>query len=131
MKRLAVALAWAWLGFGCSGLPVYESPEERTDGLPISQTEQPRSGELTWRSSRLEASADGLLFEFTLMNGSSRDYISTMLRLVLRGPGRSMATVRYPAGPISAGGSRRVRAHLPSPGFAVESAELELIWAQE
>lgn len=131
MRRLALALAGAWLGLACSGLPVYESPEERTDGLPISQTKQPRSGDLTWRSAKLENTADGVLFEFTLMNGSSRDYLSTMLRLVLRGPEPSITTVRYPAGPIRAGSSRRVRAHLPPPGFAVESADLELIWAQE
>ena len=54
-----------------------------------------------------------------------------MLRLVLRGPERTIATVRYPAGRLAAGASRRVRAYLAPPGFAVESADLELIYAQE
>jgi hypothetical protein len=61
------------------------------------------------------------------VNGTSRDYLSVMLRLVLRGPDRNIATVRYPAGPLAAGDSRRVRAHLAPPGFTVEGADLELI----
>ena len=115
----------------CGGLPVYELPEQRVAGRPLVQAPQRRTGDLTWRPSRLESSADGVLFEFTLVNGTSRDYYSVLLRLVLRGGDHAMATVRYPAGPLAAGSERRVRAHLPSPGFLVEGADVELIVAQE
>jgi len=129
VRRLA--LACACLALACGGLPLYEAPEERTGSLPLSRAEQPRSGDLTWRPGLLEQTPEGVLFEFTLVNGTARDYLSVMLRLVLRGPDRSIATVRYPAGPLAAGGSRRVRAHLAPPGFTVEGADLELIFAQE
>ena len=128
MRRLALACA---LALACGGLPLYETPEQRTGSLPLSRTEQPRSGELTWRPSLLEQTPEGVLFEFTLVNGTSRDYFSVMLRIVLRGPERSIATVRYPAGALAAGGHRRVRAQLAPPGFTVEGADLELIYAQE
>lgn len=128
MRRLALACA---LALACGGLPPYETPEQRSGSVPLSRTEQPRSGELTWRPGRLEQTPEGVLFEFTLVNGTSRDYFSTMLRIVLRGPERQIATVRYPAGPLAAGGSRRVRAQLAPPGFAVEGADLELVFAQE
>lgn len=131
MKRVALALGCAWLALACGSLPLYETPEERVGGLPLAQVPQPRTGELTWRSELFETTPDGLLFEFTLVNGTKRDYLSVMLRLVLRGPERTIATVRYPAGGLAAGASRRVRAHLAPPGFAVESADLELIYAQE
>jgi hypothetical protein len=130
MRGLALGVACGLL-LACGGLPLYETPEERSGGLPLTQSEQPRTGELTWRPGLLEQTAEGVLFEFTLVNGTSRDYLSVMLRLVLRGPDRSIATVRYPAGPLAAGGSRRVRAHLAPPGFAVEGADLELVFAQE
>lgn len=128
MRRLALACA---LALACGGLPLYESPDERTGSVPLSRTEQQRSGDLTWRPGRLEQTPEGVLFEFTLVNGTSRDYFSTMLRIVLRGPEGQIATVRYPAGALAAGGSRRVRAQLAPPGFAVEGADLELIFAQE
>jgi hypothetical protein len=131
VRRLWLALACTGLTLACGSLPRYEAPEERTGSIPLSRTEQPRTGELTWRPGLLEQTAEGVLFEFTLVNGTSRDYLSVMLRLVLRGPDRSIATVRYPAGPLAAGGSRRVRAHLAPPGFAVEGADLELVFAQE
>jgi len=132
MTRFAIACACAWLVLGCSGLPLYETPEERSGGgFPLSRTEQQRSGELTWRPGRLEQTPEGVLFEFTLVNGTPRDYFSVMLRVVLRGPDHRIATARYPSGAIAGGGSRRVRAHLAPPGFAVEGADLELIFAQE
>ena len=131
MRRAAFVLLCAWLGLACSGPPLYETPEQRSGGRPLTQAPHRRTGELTWRQGRLEIAPDGVLFEFTLVNGTSRDYFSVMLRLVLRGGDRALATVRYPAGALAAGAERRVRAHLPPPGFAVEGADLELIWAQE
>jgi len=131
MRRLALACACVWLALACGGLPLYEAPEQRTGSLPLSRTEQLRTGDLTWRPGRLEQTPEGVLFEFTLVNGTTRNYVSLMLRVVLRGPDRNIASVRYPAGPLAAGGSRRVRAHLAPPGFAVEGADLELIFAQE
>jgi hypothetical protein len=131
MRGAALALAGAVLALACGGLPRYETPEERTGGIPLTQALQPRTGELTWRSETFESTADGIRFEFTLVNGTRRDYFSTMLRLVLRGPERQIATVRYPGGGIAAGETRRVRAHLAPPGFRVESADIELIYAQE
>jgi hypothetical protein len=133
VRPVALALAWASLALACGSLPLYEKPEERLGGVPLSQAPQPRTGDLTWRSETFEAMPDGLRFEFTLVNGTKRDYQSVMLRLVLRGGGaeRRIATVRYPAGSLKAGGTRRVRAHLAPPGFAVESADIELIYAQE
>jgi hypothetical protein len=128
VRRLALACT---LALACGGLPLYETPEERTGSVPLARTEQQRSGDLTWRPGLLEQTPEGVLFEFTLVNGTARDYFSTMLRIVLRGPDRNIATVRYPAGPLAAGGSRRVRAQLAPPGFAVEGADLELIFAQE
>jgi len=131
MRRLALACTCAWLALACGGLPLYETPEQRTGSVPLSRTEQPRTGDVTWRPGRLEQTAEGVLFEFTLVNGTTRNYASVMLRLVLRGPDHDIATVRYPAGPLAAGGSRRVRAHLAPPGFRVEGADLELVFAQE
>ena len=80
---LAAALALACAG----GAPPYELPEERTGGRPLTQAPNPRSGEISWRAGPIEKTADGLRVEFTLMNGTSRDYFNVMLRLVLRGPG--------------------------------------------
>jgi hypothetical protein len=132
MKRGALlALLLAGLALACGSLPLYEKPEERGGSLPLARSEQQRTGELTWRPGRLQQTPEGVLFEFTLVNGTARDYFSVMLRLVLRGPERQVATVRYPAGALAAGSSRRVRAHLAPPGFAVEGADLELIFAQE
>ena len=133
MRSFALALAGACLALACGSLPLYEKPEERLGGVPLSQAPQPRTGDLTWRSEVFETTPEGLRFEFTLVNGTKRDYKSVMLRLVLRGGGaeRKIATVRYPAGSLAAGDSRRVRAHLAPPGFAVESADIELIYAQE
>ncbi len=133
MRSVALALACAALALACGSLPRYEKPEERLGGLPLTQASQPRTGELTWRSEAFEETPEGLRFEFTLVNGTKRDFVSVMLRLVLRGGGeaRRLATVRYPAGGLAADSSRRVRAHLAPPGFAVESADVELIYAQE
>lgn len=131
MRCAPLALACAALALACGGLPRYEAPEERGAARPLSRSEHPRSGELTWRPGLLRQTPEAVLFEFTLQNGTARDYLSVMLRLVLRGPQRAIATVRYPAGPVSAGGTRRVRAHLAPPGFDVEGADLELIFAQE
>jgi hypothetical protein len=133
MKRsaLALLLALAALALACGTLPPYETPEERGGSLPLARSEQQRTGELTWRPGRLQQTPEGVRFEFTLVNGTARDYFSVMLRLVLRGSEHRIATVRYPAGAVAAGGSRRVRAHLAPPGFAVEGADLELIFAQE
>ena len=131
MRPAAVALLCAWLSLSCGGLPRYETPDQRGGGRPLTQVRQQRTGELTWRAGSLEDTPEGLLFEFTLVNGTARDYPSIMLRLVLRGADRALATVRFPAGSLAAGASRRVRAHLPPPGFVVESSDLELIYAQE
>jgi hypothetical protein len=124
-------LLCTWLSLSCGGLPLYESPEERSGGRPITQAQHRRTGELTWRPGRLENTPEGVLFEFTLVNGTARNYLSIMLRLVLRGGDHALATVRYPAGPLAAGASRQVRAHLAPPSFVVESTDLELIFAQE
>jgi hypothetical protein len=124
---LAAALALACAG----GAPPYELPEERTAGRPLTQAPNPRTGEISWRAGPIEKTPDGLRVEFTLMNGTSRDYFNVMLRMVLRGAGRQVATVRYPIGPLGARSTKRVQAHLAPPGFEVEEAQLELIWAQE
>lgn len=133
MRAQTLALACASALLACGGLPRYELPEERSGGgTPLTRANQPRTGELTWRSETVETRPDGgILFEFTLVNGTKRDYLSIMLRLVLRGPEHRIATVRYPAGGLAAGASRRVRAHLAPPGFPVEAADLELLYAQE
>jgi hypothetical protein len=130
VRRLAAGALATAVALGCGGLPPYEVPEERAGGVPLSRAEQPRTGQLTWRPARLVQTADGVAFEFTLVNGTSRDYFSVMLRVVLRGD-RRIATVRWPAGPLPARGERRIRAHLAPPGFEVEGADLELLYAQE
>jgi hypothetical protein len=130
VRGLAAACAAA-LALGCSGVPPYEAPEARTGGVPLSRTEHPRSGQLTWRPIGLTQTAEGVVFEFTLVNGTTRDYLSVLLRVVLRGADRQMATARWPAGPLAARGERRVRAHLAPPGFAIEGGDLELLVAQE
>lgn len=132
MRRLALAGSAALvLAVGCGSLPPYETPEERTGGIPLSQTPNERTGQVTWRPSQLVQTAEGVLFEFTLVNGTTRDYLSVMLRVVLRGPSHRIATVRWPAGPLAARAERRVRAHLAPPGFEVAGADLELLYAQE
>ena len=131
MRGAAFALLAAWLGLACAGLPVYETPEQRTGGRVLTQAPHRRSGELTWRTGRIEETPESVLFEFTLENGTPRDYLSIMVRLVLRGADQALATVRYPTGPLAAGATRRVRAQLPPPGFSVESADVELLFAQE
>jgi hypothetical protein len=132
VRTLGLLLACALGSLACGGLPLYESPEQRSGGgVPIPRAEQLRTGELTWRPARLEQNPDGVAFEFTLVNGTARDYLSVMLRLVLRGPERALATARYPAGPLAAGAKRQVRAHLAPPGFPVEGADLELIYTQQ
>jgi hypothetical protein len=130
VKARAV-LAAAWLGFACSGALPYELPEQRSGGRPMTQAPNPRTGEITWRSGVLETTPAGVRFQFTLMNGTSRDYFNVMLRLVLRGPAREIATVRYPVGALGARSSKVVQAQLAPPGFEVEEAQIELIWAQE
>jgi hypothetical protein len=129
--RVGALLAAAGLVLACSGTLPYELPEERSGGRPIAEAPNPRTGEITWRPGALEKTETGLRFQFTLMNGTSRDYLGTMLRLVLRGPGREIATVRYPAGPLAARSSKVVQAMLGPPGFEVKEAHIELIWAQE
>ena len=130
MKARAV-LAAAWLALACSGALPYELPEERSGGRPMTQAPNPRTGEISWRSGALEQTTAGVRFQFTLMNGTSRDYFNVMLRLVLRGPARQMATVRYPVGPLGARSSKVIHAQLAAPGFEVEETQIELIWAQE
>jgi hypothetical protein len=130
MRPLLAALAAA-LALGCSGVPPYEAPEERSGGVPLSRSEHPRSGQLTWRPIGLVQTAEGVVFEFTLVNGTTRDYLSVLLRVVLRGPEHRTATARWPAGPLVARGERRVRAHLAPPGFEIEGADLELLVAHE
>lgn len=130
--RALVAVLASALLLACGGFPVYELPEERTSGEPLMAAPNPRTGELAWRSGSLETAPDGTLrFEFTLMNGTPRDYLSIMLRVVLRGPEREIATARYPAGALAARSSKVVRAHLGPPGFEVKETQLELIYAQE
>jgi len=126
-----LALVAALLALACSGTPPYETLEERSGGRPLTQAPNPRTGELTWRLGALVTTPAGVRFDFTLMNGTSRDYANVMLRLVLRGPAREMATVRYPIGPLPARASKRIQAQLASPGFPVEEAHIELVWAQE
>jgi hypothetical protein len=129
--KARAGLAAALLALACSGAPPYELAEERSGGRPLAEAANPRTGELTWRSGELETTPSGVRFSFTLVNGTSRDYFNVMLRLVLRGPGREIATVRYPVGPLGARASKKVQAQLAPPGFAVEEAQIELIWAQE
>jgi hypothetical protein len=131
VRAAALALLCAGLSLCCAGLPPYEDPDQRSGGRPLTQALHRRSGELTWRPGRLSNTPEGVRLEFTLVNGTARDYFSIMLRLVLRGGDHDLATVRYPTGALAAGGSRHVRAHLPPPGFVVESADIELIVAQE
>jgi hypothetical protein len=121
----------AAIALACGSLPPYETPEARTGGVPLSRSPNERTGQLVWRPSQLVQTAEGVLFEFTLVNGTTRDYLSVMLRVVLRGHGRQIATARWPAGPLAARGERRIRAHLAPPGFEVEGADLELLYAQE
>ena len=129
--RRGLALGAVLLALACSGTLPYETPEERTGGRPLTQAPNPRTGEITWRPGPLVTTPEGVRVEFTLMNGTARDYANVMLRLVLRGPARRIATVRYPVGPFAARTSKRIHAQLAPPGFAVEEAQLELIWAQE
>jgi hypothetical protein len=124
-------LAAALLALACAGAPPFELPEERGAGQPLSESPNLRTGEITWRSGRLETTPEGVRFEFTLMNGTARDYAAMMLRLVLRGPDRKLATVRYPVGSLSRGSRKVVSALLASPGFEVEETQIELIWAQQ
>lgn len=130
MRPPALVLAAALL-LSCGGFPPYELPEERASGEPLMQAPNPRTGELAWRPASLETTPEGVRLEFTLMNGTTRDYLSVMLRIVLRGPDRQVATARYPAGPLAARSSKVVRAHLAPPGFEVKETHLELIYAQE
>jgi hypothetical protein len=129
--RSGAALLGIWLALGCASTPAFELPEERTSGRPLEQAPNPRSGEISWRAGPISSTPDGVRVEFTLMNGTPRHYAYLMLRLVLRGSGREIATVRYPTGPLAAYSSREVHAHLAWPGFAVEGTQLELIWARE
>jgi hypothetical protein len=131
VRQLAALAALACLAAGCAASPPWEAPEERVDGRPLAEAPYPRSGDLSWRPIALVQSEDDVRFEFTLMNGTSRHFQSVMLRIVLRGPGSAIASVRYPTGAISPRSSRRVAALLASPGFEVERAELELIFAFE
>lgn len=119
------------LAGACAGAPLYETPEQRGPGVPLTRALQRRTGELTWREGRLEQTHEGVRFEFMLVNGTARDYHSVMLRIVLRGSEGRMATVRYPVGPVAAGGERAVRALLAPPGFPVEGADVELVYAQQ
>lgn len=129
--RTGALLGAACLALACSGSLPYELPEERSGGRPLAEAPNPRSGEITWRAGDLDTSPAGVRFQFTLMNGTSRDYLNAMLRLVLRGPGGEIATVRYPVGPLAARSSKVVQAQLAPPGFEVQEAQIELIWAQE
>jgi hypothetical protein len=132
MRALAVVLVLAIpLLLACGGLPPYELPEQRTSGEPLMEAPNPRTGELAWRSGSLETSAEGVHVEFTLMNGTTRDYISVMLRVILLGPDREMATARYPVGSMAGRSSKVVRMHLGPPGFEVKETRLELVYAQE
>jgi hypothetical protein len=129
VTRAALA---ALLTLACAGgPPPFELPEERTDGRPLTQAANPRTGEISWRPGPIEKTPEGYRLEFTLLNGTTRDYYNVMLRLILRGPGRELATVRYPTGPLAARSTKRIQAHVGPPGFEVEAAQLELIWAQE
>ncbi len=129
--RPGAALLGTWLALGCASTPAFELPEERTSGRPLAQATHPRTGEIRWRPGPISPTPDGVRVEFTLMNGTPRHYANLMLRIVLRGPEREIASVRYPTGPLAAYSSRQVRAHIAWPGFAVEETQLELIWAQE
>jgi hypothetical protein len=125
-----LALAIPFL-LACGGFPPYELPEQRSSGEPLMEAPNPRTGELAWRSGSFETTPEGVTLQFTLMNGTTRNYVSVVLRVILLGPGREMATARYPVGPMAGGSSRVVRAHLGPPGFEVNETRLELIYAQE
>ena len=129
--RVRRALAAAGLALACSGTPRYELPEERSAGRPLTETTHPRTGELTWRPGELEQTPERVRVGFTLMNGTPRDYLSVMLRVVLRGGDREMATARYPVGPLAARSSKVIQAFFGPPGFEVQETQLELIFAQE
>ena len=129
--RARRALAAAGLALACSGAPQYELPEERTAGRPLTETTHQRTGEITWRPGDLEQTPERVRVGFTLMNGTTRDYLSVMLRVVLRGGARQMATARYPVGSLAARSSKVVQVFLAPPGFEVQETQLELIWAQE
>jgi hypothetical protein len=131
MKDVRVLTLVTSLLLACSGLPPYELPEERSSGEPLMEAPNPRTGDLAWRSGSFETTPEGVLVGFTLMNGTTRDYVSIMLRVILIGPDREMATTRYPIGPMAGRSSKVVRAHLGPPGFEVKETRLELIYAQE
>lgn len=127
-RRLLLAAA---LALACAGAPPYELPEERGAGRPLAEAANPRTGEITWRSGTLEQTPEQVRIGFTLVNGTTRDYVNVMLRLVLRGGGRETATARYPVGRLAARSSKVIQAFLGPPGFEVRDTQLELIWAQE
>ena len=111
--------------------PPFELPEERTGGRPLTQAPQPAHRRDQLAPGPPQSTPDGVRFEFTLVNGTPRDYLELDAPRGAARRDREIATVRYPAGPLAAGASRQVRAHLAPPGFAVEEPQLELIWAQE
>ena len=131
MRALRVLGLAIPLLLACGGFPPYELPEQRTGGQPLMEAPNPRIGELAWRSGSIETTPEGVRVGFTLMNGTTRDYLSVVLRVILRGPSREMATARYPVGSLAAGSRKVVRAHLGPPGFEVKETQLELIYAQE
>jgi hypothetical protein len=122
-RRLAAA---AGLALACATAPPYELPEERGASRPLREAANPRTGEITWRSGTLEQTPDRVRIGFTLVNGTSRDYVNVMLRLVLRGVAHETATARYPVGRLAARSSKVVQAFLGPPGFEGHPAGADL-----
>jgi len=107
VRGLALALGCTWLALGCGGVPLYETPEERGGSLPLTRAEHPRAGELTWRPGLLEQTPEAVLFEFTLLNGTTRDCGSCCAGPTARSRPSAIPPARLPqerpagSGPIS------------------------------
>lgn len=125
------ALQWlvvlGLLGCGSAFLPT-ESSEERGPGTPLSRSEHPRAGELTWRLGAVQRTDDALRIDFTLLNGTSRNLEHGLLRVVLYGPDGEQLSARLPFMGIGRGRSQAMSARFASVPFRVADLGLELIF---
>lgn len=123
---LAILGCAALLACGGNG-PAAESASR--GGTPLGRSSHPRSGQFTYRLSAIEQHGSEVRVDFSISNGTHRDYNSVLIRVVLFGNSGEIRTVELPIGAMRAEQRRPRVARLEDVPFQVRDITLELVYA--
>jgi hypothetical protein len=106
------------------------TPEDTArSGTPLGRSSHLRSGQFTYRLGGIEQRGSDVRVDFSISNGTHRDYNSVLIRVILFGDGGGIRTVELPIGAIRAEQSKPQVARIDEVPFRVRDLTVELVYA--